>query len=265
MRIKQAAQFTLINFFFASGALRANSQFNLTPGVTPISHDIYNVHMLSLWMCIVIAIGLFSVIIYSLIYHRKSLGVKATPAQQPLKLHLLWLAGSALVLIALAIPATQVLIHLRDDKQPDITIKVTGSQWQWQYEYFGTRVKFASRLLLGSPRDDRYLHTVDHPLVVPIHKKIRFLITSSDVIHSWAVPDLGVKHDAIPGFIYETWARINRPGTYYGQCSTLCGAKHGYMPIVVIAMTEEDFAQWLAQQKIANNEVAAAEENGDEE
>jgi len=161
-----------------------------------------------------------------------------------------------LILVVMAVPATQVLMQMNNTEKEDITIKITGYQWKWRYEYLDQGISFFSNI--NTPLDERngkakknplYLRTVDHPLVVPIHKKIRFLMTSNDVIHSWFVPDLGVKRDALPGYINEAWARINRPGIYYGQCTELCGINHAYMPIVVIAVPEQVFNAWVAAQK----------------
>ncbi|MEO8402628.1 MAG: cytochrome c oxidase subunit II [Gammaproteobacteria bacterium] len=256
MRKMQVAQGILLNFLLGSHRAYADSQFNLTEGVTPLSHDIYNLHMTIFWVCVAIGIGVFGVMIYSIIYHRKSKGAKAAHFHEHLWIEITWTVIPFLILVAMAIPATKVLIHMHDVDLPDINIKVTGYQWKWRYEYLDQGINFFSNnstpydQMHGTAKKDvNYLREVDHPVVVPIHKKIRFLITSNDVIHGWWVPDLGVKHDAIPGFIYESWARINRPGTYRGQCSKLCGVNHGFMPIVVIAMTEKDFANWVAVQK----------------
>lgn len=231
-------------------------EYNLTEGVTPVSHDIYNLHMTIFWICVAIGIAVFGVITYSIIYHRKSRGVKAAHFHEHLWVEITWTIIPFFILVSMAIPATRVLLHMNDFAQPDLTVQVTGFQWKWRYDYLDQNIHFFSNLstpynqMHGSaPKDPDYLREVDHPLVVPIHKKIRFLITSNDVIHGWWVPDLGVKHDAIPGFIYEAWARINKPGVYRGQCSKLCGLNHGYMPIVVVAMDEKNFDAWVAQQK----------------
>jgi len=254
--MKQAAQFTLFNLLLASCSAYAEDPFNLTEGVSPLSHDIYHLHMTIFWICVAIGAAVFSVMIYSLIFHRKSSGAKAAHFHEHLWLEITWTIIPFLILVAMAIPATRVLIHMHDFSAPDLSIKVTGYQWRWRYEYLDLGINFFSNN--STPADEMqgkvrkgeyYLREVDHPLVIPIHKKIRFLITSNDVIHGWWVPALGVKQDTIPGFINAAWTRVNRPGIYRGQCSKLCGLNHGYMPIVVIAMTEKDFAAWVAQQK----------------
>lgn len=250
------AQCTLFSLLFASCAAYAEWGFNLPVGVTPVSHDIYDLHMTIFWICVAIGVVVFGVMFYAIIHHRKSKGAKLARFHEHLWVELTWTIIPLLILIVMAIPATQVLIHMRDTSAPDLTIKITGYQWKWRYEYIDQGINFFSNIATPyeqihnqAPKDQNYLKSVDHPLVVPIHKKIRFLVTANDVIHSWWVPDFGVKQDAVPGFINEAWTRINRPGTYYGQCAELCGVNHAYMPIVVIAMTEKDFNDWVAQQK----------------
>lgn len=245
-------QFNLFGLFLASSLARADVTLNLTQGVTPLSHDIYSLHMLILWVCVGIGLLVFGVMLYSMIYHRKASGFKAVQFHESLKIELLWTIIPLLILILLAIPATQVLIQMNDTGKEDITIKITGHQWYWEYEYLNEKVHLFSHISPPisqlNPKDPNYLRTVDHVVVVPIHKKIRFLMTSHDVIHSWWVPDLGVKRDALPGFINESWARIDRAGTYYGQCTELCGMDHAFMPIVVVAVSDQTFQQWVAQQ-----------------
>jgi cytochrome c oxidase subunit 2 len=257
MYIKQVAQFTLFYLLLTSSAAYANeSYFNLTQGVSPLSHDIYNLHMTIFWICVAIGIVVFGVMIYSIIFHRQSKGAKAAHFHEHLWLEITWTIIPVLILISMAIPATRVLIHMHDFSEPDLSIKVTGYQWRWRYEYLDLGIKFFSnnatpyQQMHGNAKKDKdYLREVDHPLVLPIHKKIRFLITSNDVIHGWWVPDLGVKQDTIPGFINAAWTRINRPGIYRGQCSKLCGLNHGFMPIVVVALPQKDFDNWVAEQK----------------
>jgi cytochrome c oxidase subunit 2 len=252
----RAAQFILFLLLTASGVVYADWRLNLTPGVTPISHDIYDLHMIIFWICVVIGIIVFGAIAYSILYHRKSLGNKPAQFHEHLWLELTWTFIPLLILIVMAIPATKVLSHMHDEAEPELTIKVTGYQWKWKYDYIDDGISFFSNTTTPftqihnqAPKDQNYLRSVDHPLVVPIHKKIRFLITSNDVIHSWWVPDFGVKNDAVPGFINESWARVNRAGIYHGQCAELCGIGHGFMPIVIIAMSEKDFSNWVAVQK----------------
>lgn len=252
----RVAQFILFVFCVASSTVFANLQYNMTPGVTPLSHTIYHLHMTIFWICVVIGIIVFSVMIYSILFHRKSKGAKAAHFHEHLSLEITWTLIPLVILIIMAIPATRALIQISDDSNPDITIKVTGFQWKWKYEYVDQGISFFSnnatpiqQIQNLAPKDANYLQTVDHPLVVPIHKKIRFLFTSNDVIHAWYVPDLGIQRDAIPGFINENWAQINRAGVYHGQCNKLCGINHAYMPIVINAVTEKEFSDWVTVQK----------------
>jgi cytochrome c oxidase subunit 2 len=231
-------------------------QVNMYRGVTPISHDMYDLHMIALIICAVIGVVVFGVMLYALIHHRKAAGHKAARFHDNFKLEVVWTIIPFLILVALAIPATRVLIHMDDTKRADVTVKVTGSQWKWHYEYMDEGIAFYSQLATPfdqlqntATKNKWYLLEVDKPLIVPIHKKIRFLVTSADVNHSWWVPELGIKRDAIPGFVYESWARIEKPGTYRGQCAELCGVYHGFMPIVVKAVPEAEYAAWVASQK----------------
>lgn len=253
MRPQSAAQFTLFTLLLASCRAYADYQLNLTEGVSPLSHDIYHLHMMVLWVCVAIGIVVFGIMIYAMVFHRKSRGAKAAHFHEHLWLEITWTIIPFIILVAMALPAIRVLRHMHDFAAPDLSIKVTGYQWRWHYDYLDQDIHFFSNNATPpDPKkqmDKNYLRSVDHPLVIPIHQKIRFLITSNDVIHGWWVPDLGVKQDAIPGFINAAWTRVNRPGIYFGQCSKLCGLNHGYMPIVVIAMTENDFKTWVAQQK----------------
>ena len=232
----------------------AKSSINLTPGVTPISHDIYKLHMTIFWICLVIGGLVFSVMIIAMVKHRKSKGHQPAQFKGNTAIEIAWIIIPTLILVIIAIPATIVLMRMYDEKQAAINIKITGYQWKWKYDYLDYGISYFSVLSTPraqiegkEPKGKWYLLEVDKPLVVPIHKKIRFLVTSNDVIHSWWVPALGVKRDAVPGFIHESWARIDKPGTYRGQCAELCGKHHAYMPIVVVAKTEDDFKKWVAQ------------------
>lgn len=236
----------------------AMPQFNMSPGVTPISRDIYELHMTIFWICVVIGAIVFGIMFYSLIRHRKSLGVKPATFHENTKLEIFWSIIPLLILVVMAFPATKVLINMDDDRDADLNIKITAYQWKWRYEYLDEGLNFFSNLATPleqiqnrAPKDEWYLLEVDKPLVVPIHKKIRFLVTSNDVVHSWWVPALGVKRDAIPGFIHESWAAIERPGIYRGQCAELCGLNHAFMPIVVDARTQEDYEAWVKAEKLA--------------
>lgn len=256
---------TLAVMFHAHSVLAAADhwQLNMYKGVTPLSKDMYYLHMVCMAVCAVIGVVVFGVMIYSLIHHRKSKGYKASTFHENLRLEIMWSIIPFLILVGLAIPATKVLIRMDDTAESDVTIKVVGYQWRWQYQYLDQGISFFSNLATPynqiqnqQKKGEWYLLEVDKPLVLPINKKIRFLVTSSDVIHSWWVPELGIKRDAVPGFMYEAWARIEKPGVYRGQCAELCGINHGFMPIVVRAVPEEEFDQWVAQQTKAEDQYA---------
>jgi len=234
----------------------AARQYNMNYGVTPISQDIYDLHMAIFGICVAIGVIVFSVLIYALIKHRKSRGVKPAKFHEHPVVEITWAVIPFLILVVMAIPASKVVLRMEDYSRPDMTIKITGYQWKWRYDYLDEGFGFFSNLKTTPQQINNkakkgkwYLLNVDKPLVVPIHKKIRFLVTSNDVIHSWWVPALGIKRDAIPGFIHESWARINKPGVYRGQCAELCGRGHAFMPIVVVAKTQKAYQQWLADHK----------------
>ncbi|WP_083823373.1 cytochrome c oxidase subunit II [Vibrio sp. N418] len=230
---------------------------NMTQGVTQISGQVYELHMLIFYICCAIALIVFGAMFYSIFKHRKSKGAVAAHFHESTKVEIIWTVIPIIILIAMAIPATKTLVAMEDTTQSDLTVKITGSQWKWHYSYFGEEVEFFSLLATSQKQIDgleakgaHYLLEVDNPLVLPINRKIRFLMTSDDVIHSWWVPDFAVKKDTIPGFINEAWTRIDKPGVYRGQCAELCGRAHGFMPIVVHAMEEDDYDAWLADQKV---------------
>jgi cytochrome c oxidase subunit 2 len=254
---------------FGSGhALAGFDELNLRRGVTDISNQVYDLHMLIFWICVVVCAVVFAILIYSIINHRKSKGAKPATFHESTTVEIIWTTIPFLVLVGMAIPATKTLLALEDTRESDMSIKVTGYQWKWQYDYLdgpAEDVSFFS--VLTTPREqiegtaekgENYLLEVDNPIVVPINQKIRFLITSNDVIHSWWVPDLGWKQDAVPGFINDGWTELKEPGIYRGKCAELCGKDHGFMPIVLEAKTEEDFAQWAADQKAGAAAEAAA-------
>jgi len=249
-----------------SVSAQADWALNMTEGVTEVSRSIYSLHMQIFWICVVIAIAVFSVMFWSIIHHRKSAGAKAEQFHENTTVELIWTIVPVLILVAMAVPATTTLIEMYDTSDSDVDIQVTGYQWKWQYQYLGEDLSFFSNLSTNPDeiynkveKNENYLLEVDEPLVVPIGKKIRFLVTSNDVIHSWWVPAFAVKRDAIPGFINESWTRIDEVGIYRGQCAELCGKDHGFMPIVVQAVTDEDYALWLADKKASiAAEVAAA-------
>ena len=241
----------------ASFAVRA--EINMPVGVTPISKEVYGLHMLIFWICCVIGAAVFGVMFYSMFKHRKSKGAVAADFHESTVVEIIWTAVPLVILIAMAIPAAKTLIAMEDTSNADVTVKVTGYQWKWQYEYLDSGISFFSNLApehnaarqVGSGIDvtqyEHYLKDVDNPLVLPVGRKVRFLHTSADVIHSWWVPDLAVKKDAIPGFINENWALIEEPGTYRGKCTELCGRDHGFMPVVVKALPADEYDAWVAE------------------
>ncbi|PQJ55147.1 cytochrome c oxidase subunit II [Psychrosphaera saromensis] len=241
-------------------------RLNMTQGVTDISASVYNLHMIIFYICCVIGIVVFGIMFWSIIHHRKSKGAKPANFHESTKVEILWTAIPFVILIAMAFPATKTLIEMEDTTDADLTVQVTGSQWKWHYRYFEHDLDYYS--LLATPQSEihnkiaksaNYLLEVDRPLVIPTGQKVRFLITSDDVIHSWWVPEFAIKKDANPGFINEAWTRVNEPGIYRGQCAELCGKDHGFMPIVVIAKEPAEFNKWMAEQtEIAKN--AKAEE-----
>lgn len=250
----------------ALDAQAALPPYNLTQGVTAISHDVFRLHMEIFWICVAIGIVVFGVMLISIFKHRKSVGHKASQFHESTKVEIIWTVIPFAILVGIAIPASQTLIAMEspaDDSE--LTIKVTGYQWKWQYEYLDQNVSFYSNL--STPLDsinnktekgEHYLLEVDNPLVLPAGKKVRILLTSNDVIHSWWVPDFAIKQDAIPGFVHEKWVIIDQPGTYRGQCAELCGRGHGFMPIVVQALPEEEFKAWLQAHKAAPPAQASA-------
>jgi len=250
------------------GSAQADYALNLPVGVTETSREIHDLHMLILWICVGIGIVVYGVMVYSIMHHRKSKGVTPATFHENTKLEIVWTIIPFLILLSMAIPATKVMIKTYDTSKADMSIKVTGYQWKWRYTYPDEGIDFFSALdaksnearQLGSKIDPakvpNYLLSVDHPLVVPVNKKIRILITSADVIHSWWIPEFGWKKDAIPGYVTDGWIKVEKPGTYRGQCTELCGRDHGFMPIVVEAKTEEQYKEWVAAQ-VASKTVAA--------
>lgn len=230
------------------------AQINMPRGVTPISQDIYGLHMYVIWIVVGIMAVVYGVIIYSLIMHRKSKGAVAATFSQNNLLEIAWTVIPLVIITAIVIPSVRVLIDMDDYDAADLTIKVTGHQWKWQYQYLDHGVGFFSTLatpmaeVVGAEhKDEWYLLEVDEPLILPTDRKVRFVVTSNDVIHSWWVPELGIKRDAVPGYMYEAWARIQEPGIYRGQCAELCGVNHGFMPIVVKAVAPQEFDSWIKQ------------------
>jgi cytochrome c oxidase subunit 2 len=251
------------------------SLLNMPKGVSTLSREIYDIHMLMLWICLAIAAVTFGAMIVAMIRFRKSRGAVADQKLlHNARLEAAWTIIPVLILIGMAIPSVEKLVMIEDTSGSGLTVKVTGHQWYWQYEYLGSGVSFYSRLTResdvarqrGSGIDpatvEHYLLDVDKPLVVPTGVKIRMLLTANDVIHAWWVPDFGMKRDAIPGFINEMWISVDadKPGTYRGQCAELCGADHGFMPIVVVAKPKAEFDAWLSSQKQEAGAALAATE-----
>ncbi|HSH96911.1 MAG TPA: cytochrome c oxidase subunit II [Methyloradius sp.] len=260
---KTILQFAILSLLASQAQAAFN--FNLQSPVTPIAHQIYDLHTLILLVCLLIFIIVFGFMFYALFKHRKSIGHKPAHFHQHLRLEIIWTLVPFLILIGIAIPTTQTVLAMKNVEHSDMNIKITGHQWMWEYEYLGQGVRYVSNL--GTPRDQidnkvakdsHYLLEVDRPLVVPTGKKVRVLLTSADVIHSWWLPQFGVKQDAIPGFIHEAWFQVEKPGTYRGQCAELCGVGHGFMPIVVEALPQEEYDSWLKTQKASLAESANA-------
>jgi cytochrome c oxidase subunit 2 len=237
-------------------ALASAERYNLQTPQTIIAHEIYDLHTLILVICGVIFVVVFGAMFYSIFRHRKSVGHKAEQFHENTTVEIVWTVVPLLILVGMAYPATKTVLAMKDTSSPDLTIKATGYQWKWGYDYLQEGISFYSSLATPrdqldgkAPRGANYLLEVDNPVVVPVGKKVRLITTANDVIHSWWVPAFGVKQDAIPGFVRDTWFKVDKPGTYRGQCAELCGKEHGYMPIVVEAVEPEEYALWVADQK----------------
>jgi len=251
----------IFGMLFAASTAQADWEVNMPVGVTDVSAHIYGLHMYVFWICVAIGVVVFGAMIYAMINFRKSKGAEAATWSHSTAAEIIWTVVPVMILIAMAIPAARGLVMIEDTRDTEMTIKITGYQWKWQYEYIGEDVSFFSSLAQTSNEARRkdagidvttvenYLLEVDKPLVVPVDTKIRYLLTANDVLHAWWMPDFAVKKDAIPGFINEGWFKVNEIGTYRGQCAELCGKDHGFMPVVVEVVSKEDYADWLAEQK----------------
>ncbi len=250
-----------LGVMLSAGTVTAD-ELNMTPGVTEISRSIYDLHMLIFWVCVVIGAVVFSAMFWSLFQHRKSRGAVPALFHESTRLEVVWTLAPALILIVMAFPATKTLIAMYDTGGEDMAVEVRGYQWKWQYKYldddYNATFDFFSNL--STPRDqienrseksEHYLLEVDEPLRIPANRKVRFLITSEDVIHSWWVPEFGIKRDAVPGILNDLWTIVEEPGIYRGQCAELCGLDHGFMPVVVEVMEESAYDAWFAQRVIA--------------
>jgi len=239
----------------------AVNQINFAAPATKIMEQIHGLHIMMLIICAVIFIGVFGVMFYSILKHRKSLGHKSASFHESTTVEIIWTVVPLLIVIGMALPATKTVVAMKDTTNSDITIKVTGYQWKWGYDYIkgeGEGINFLSTLSTSreainnlAPKSNTYLMEVDNEMVVPVGKKIRMITTANDVIHSWTIPAFGVKQDAIPGFVRDTWFRADKIGTFRGQCSELCGAEHAFMPIVVKVVSAEDYTAWVAEKQKA--------------
>ena len=258
----RAIQWALASVFLLSSyhAQADWSALNMTKGVTEISEKVYDLHMLIFTICVLIGIVVFGIMIVSMLMHRKSIGAVPAKFSHNTKLEYIWTVIPILILLGMAVPATSTLRDMYDASEADIDIEVRGYQWKWQYTYLNDdpaqEIKFMSALATSQDeiynkanKREHYLLDVDNPLVIPVDKRVRFLVTSNDVIHSWWVPDFAVKKDAIPGFVHESWAVVKEPGVYRGKCTELCGKDHGFMPIVVHAVEQDEYDAWVAMKQ----------------
>ena len=248
--------YTLL-FLVPTSVFSEASDYNMRVGVTEVSEEIFDLHMLIMWICVWIGVVVFGIMFWSLWKYRKSSGAIAAKFDDHFWVEIAWTVAATVILVGMAIPSTSVMIKAYDDTEGDINIMVTGYQWKWQYTYLEEGVSFFSNLATSQeeidnalPKGEFYLSEVDEPLVIPINKRIRFLITGNDVIHSWWVPDFAVKQDAVPGFINTAWTNVPKPGIYRGACTELCGLKHAFMPVVVRAVEQEEYEAWIIE-KIA--------------
>lgn len=267
LKTRALTLFVICVFSYASDAV----VLDMREGVTDMSQRIQQLHHISLWVCIIVGTLVFGVLFYSLVAHRRSKHPIPAHFHESTSVEIVWTLIPVAILVGLAIPATKALIDIEDNSDSDITILITASQWKWHYQYLEADFGYYSRLSTPKEQIDNfqdkgkhYLLEVDRPLVLPTDKKVRFLTTSEDVIHSWWVPDFAVKQDAIPGFVNEAWTRVNTPGIYRGQCAELCGKDHAFMPIVVEVTAAKEFDVWIADQRLAialASETAVADRN----
>lgn len=236
---------------------------NMTRGVTDISNEVFELHMLIFWICVAIGVVVFSVMFYSMYAHTKKKNPVAASFHENHKVEIAWTIIPFLILIAMAIPASKTLVKIYDDEAGDLNIQVTGYQWKWQYNYLEDDVSFFSNLSTDMdeinnlvPKGENYLQEVDEMVVIPVGKKVRFLITANDVIHSWWMPAFAIKQDAIPGFVNTAWTKVDKPGVYRGKCTELCGKNHGFMPIVVKVVEQNEYDEWVSGKKEAAMKMA---------
>ena len=252
---KGLSLFAAAAMWLVAGTVLAN-RYNLPEPQSIIAREIYDLHSLIMWIIVGIFVVVFGFMTYAIVMHRKSVGHKAEQFHEHVGVEIAWTIIPFIILIFMALPATKTIISMKDTSGADITIKATGYQWKWGYDYLQEGISFYSSLSTPreqienkAPKGEHYLIEVDNPVVVPVGKKVRIITTASDVIHAWWVPALGIKQDAIPGFVRDTWFKVDNPGTYRGQCAELCGKDHGFMPIVVEAVAPEQYTAWVADQK----------------
>jgi cytochrome c oxidase subunit 2 len=251
-------------FLFFSVPMKADwFALNMTRGVTDISNEVFELHMLIFWICVAIGVLVFSVMFYSMYAHTKKKNPVAASFHENHKMEIAWTIIPFLILIAMAIPASKTLVKIYDDEAGDLNIQVTGHQWKWQYNYLEDDVSFFSNLSTDMdeiynlvPKGENYLQEVDEMVVIPAGKKVRFLITANDVIHSWWMPAFAIKQDAIPGFVNTAWTKVDKPGIYRGKCTELCGKNHGFMPIVVKVVEQSEYDEWVSGKKEAATKMA---------
>ena len=254
----------------AVSAANADWELNMPKGVTELSAETYDLHMMVFWWCVAIGVVVFGAMIYSLFAHRKSRGAVAAKFTHSMTAEVIWTVIPVVILLVMAVPAAETLVKLEDSRNPDVTVVVTGYQWKWHYRYQDEGIEFYSNLdrksnearFVDSGIDpftvDNYLAEVDRPMVVPRGAKVRVLLTSNDVLHAWWVPDLAIKRDAIPGFINEVWFRAEEAGTYRGRCAELCGKDHGFMPVVVEVVEPAEYMAWLETEQADSTALASA-------
>lgn len=263
--MKQIRNFAGVAAALLAAGTSYADDLNMPVGVTDISQQVYDLHMTILWICVWIGVVVFGVMFWSIIHHRRAAGHEAAQFHESTRLEIAWTIVPTLILVFMAVPATQVLVAMYDTGGEDMTVEIRGYQWKWQYKYLDDDMnnQFSFFSNLTTPQDEirnrsvkgeHYLLEVDNPLRIPTNRKVRLLITSEDVIHAWWIPDFGIKRDAVPGMINEMWTIVNEPGVYRGQCTELCGKDHGFMPVVVEVLPEEEYDAWYAAE-VSNEAV----------
>jgi cytochrome c oxidase subunit 2 len=258
MRVQAGRAGALLGGFMFPAVSMADWTLNMSPGVTSSSNQIFDLHMTILWICVVIGVVVFGIMFWSIFAHRKSPDRKPANFHENTVVEILWTVIPLVILVVMAIPATATLVDMYDTAESEIDIKVTGYQWRWKYDYIDEEFGYFSNIATSedeiynrTAKSENYLLDVDNPMVIPTNTRVRLLLTANDVIHSWWVPAFGIKKDAIPGFINEVWTQVDEPGIYRGQCTELCGVRHGFMPVVVRAVPREEYDAWVTEQTAA--------------